>query len=135
MVSIAPPREEQIVAACRTGFGDVLRSVVSFTPTDWEVLYTRADLEEDPASLEARKARMVENERLGFDSQGTYRSLAKRDDIAAAFGTYYLTIRAFEHGYLGRVIVGDTGVFVTTDEMNIDAFEDVAKTLRSILGS
>ncbi|WP_435333723.1 DUF7522 family protein [Haloarchaeobius sp. TZWWS8] len=133
MTSIAPPREEQLVAACRTGFGDVLRSVVLFTRDDWTPLYTRADLQRGDGSMQPLQAAIVDNERLGFDSQETYSSLAAKDEIAAAFGTYYLTIRAFEHGYLGRVIVGDTGVIVTTDEMDIDAFEDVAVSLRKLL--
>jgi hypothetical protein len=127
------PLEEQLVAACRTGFGDSLRSVILFTPDEWELLYMRKDLEQVGDAIRGVKERLVQNERLGFTSQETYRELSQRGDIEPALGEYLLTIRAFERGYLGRTIVGDRGVIVTTDEMNIDAFEDIKHTVRKLL--
>ncbi|WP_267640663.1 DUF7522 family protein [Haloarchaeobius amylolyticus] len=127
--------DEEIVAACRTGLGDTLRSVITFTPDDWEVSYIRKDLEADESELREVKALMVANERMGFTSQETYDSLARREGPSSSLGGYRLTIRVFDHGYLGRVIVGDRGVVVTTDEMNIDAFEDIERTVGKLLAA
>ncbi|MCT9097751.1 hypothetical protein [Haloarchaeobius sp. HME9146] len=127
--------EEELVSTCRTGLGDSLRSVIVFTPDDWEVVYIRKDLEAAESELREVKAEIVENERMGFTSQETYGTLAARDDIGGSLGEYRLTIRVFDHGYLGRVIVGDHGVIATTDEMNIDAFEDIERTVGKLLAA
>ncbi|WP_439027370.1 DUF7522 family protein [Haloarchaeobius sp. DT45] len=125
--------EEELVSACRTGLGDSLRSVIVFTPDDWDVVYIRKDLREAEEDLREVKAEIVENERMGFTSQETYGTLAARDDVGSSLGQYRLTIRVFDRGYLSRVIVGGRGVIATTDEMDIDAFEDVATTVRKLL--
>ncbi|WP_435346193.1 DUF7522 family protein [Haloarchaeobius sp. HRN-SO-5] len=126
--------EEQLVSACRTGLGDTLRSVIVFGPDDWTLSYIRSDLQESESALRDVKREIVENERMGFTSQETYRSLASDAEVGESLGKYHFTVRVFDHGYLARVIVGETGVIATTDEMNIDAFEDVATTLRKLLG-
>lgn len=113
-------RAEEFVSASRSAIGDELRSVVYFTPDEHEQLYLRSDLASD-ANLQA----FVENERLGFRSQHTYGD--------TELGEYGSTIRTFEFGYLTRVIAGDEGVFVTTDEMAIDRFEETAVALRRVL--
>ncbi|WP_440988858.1 DUF7522 family protein [Haloarchaeobius baliensis] len=124
--------EERLVSACRTGFGDTLRSVILFTPEEWSLSYVRSDLRAVEPDLRDVKAEIVENERLGFTSQETYRSF-EGGATGESLGTYRFTVRVFDHGYLCRVIVGEVGVVATTDEMNIDAFEDVATTLRKLL--
>lgn len=111
---------EELVSAARTAVGDELRSVVYFDVDDHEQLYLRDDLEPG-ADLNAFAA----NERLGFTSQLTYG--------ASELGEYLFTIRAFEHGFLTRVIVGEHGVFVTTDEMSIDRFEETSTAIRGVL--
>jgi hypothetical protein len=111
---------EQVVSACRTAIGDELRSVTYFTEREIDQLYLRGDLE--------RSADLVgfsEVERLGFRAQIDYR----RTEL----GEYLFTIRVFDGGYLLRVIAGDQGVFVTTDTMSRDRFEEVAASVRSIL--
>jgi len=125
--------EERLVSACRTGFGDTLRTVILFTADEWALSYVRSDLREVEPELRDVKAAIVENERLGFTSQETYRSFAETAPVGESLGAYRFTVRVFEHGYLCRVIVDDVGVIATTDEMNIDAFEDVATTLRKLL--
>lgn len=110
----------ELISAARTATGDELRSVTYFTPTGHEQLYLRRDLE-----AAADMGPFVANERLGFASQQTYG--------ASELGEYRSTIRTFEYGYLTRVIVGEAGVFVTTDEMDIDRFEEVATALRRVL--
>lgn len=111
---------EKIVSVCRTTVGDSLRSVTYLTPEEYEQVYLRNDLARD-ADLD----RFVENERLGFHSQRTYG--------ASELGTYQFTIRAFEFGYVTRVIVGDHGVFVTTDPMQMDNFEELSTAVAEVL--
>ena len=67
----------------------------------------------------------AELERLGFRSAVDY----ERSEL----GPYRFTIRVFEHGYLTRVIVGDHGVWVTTDGMPVDRFEELASALMAVL--
>jgi len=117
---IAESDAEELISAARTAIGDELRSVTYFTPDGYEQVYLRSDLEPG-ANLEA----FVDNERLGFQSQHTYGD--------TELGEYRANVRIFEYGYITRVIVGDEGVFVTTDEMSIDRFEEVAAALRGVL--
>lgn len=111
---------DELVSACRTSIGDTLRSITLFTAEDYEQLYIREDLEQD-----AEIDRFVANERLGFTSQQTYGD--------SELGEYEFTIRAFEYGYVTRVIVGDRGVYVTTDEMHVDEFDELATAVRGVL--
>lgn len=114
-------RSEELISACRTAIGDELRSIMYFTEDDYEEVYLRGDLERD-ADVEG----FVENERLGFTSQRMY----GRSEL----GSYQFTIRVFEFGYLTRVIVGDHGVYVTTDPMSMNRFEELAAAVSSVLG-
>ncbi|WP_435364774.1 DUF7522 family protein [Haloarchaeobius sp. DYHT-AS-18] len=127
--------EEELVSVCRTGIGDSLRSVILFTADDWDLCYLRKDLQESEYQLRQVKEEIVENERMGFTSQETYQSLASRAELGESLGEYGMTIRVFDRGYLGRVIVGNRGLIATTDEMNIDAFEDIARAVRKILAA
>jgi hypothetical protein len=111
---------DELTSVCRTAIGDDLRSAVYFTRDDYEQVYLRRDLEHD-ANLDA----FVENERLGFESQRTYGE--------TELGEYAFTIRVFEWGYITRVVVGDRGVFVTTDPLKVDQFHEVATALRKVL--
>ena len=119
--SIGEDAADQLLRACRTAIGDELRSLTHFTPDDYSHIYLRSDLErgKDPISF-------VETERLGFTSQQTYEW--------SELGAYRYTIRAFEHGYIVRVIVGDHGAYATTDPLTMDRFDEVAEAIQSILG-
>ncbi|AHG02972.1 hypothetical protein HALDL1_04680 [Halobacterium sp. DL1] len=112
----------ELVSASRTTVGDSLRSITYFTEDQEEQLYLRSDLEPD-----ADLVGFADNERLGFRSQAVY------DDTE--LGAYQFTIRVFERGFLTRVIAGDHGSFVTTDEMPTEEFEELASAVRSVLGS
>lgn len=114
-----PPTTE-LVSACRTAVGDQLRSVTYFTPDHHRQLYLRDDLERD-ADLSAFAA----TEQAGFSSQEAYAD--------SELGAYGFTIRAFENGYVTRVIEGRRGVFVTTDPMTMARFRDVAAAVESVL--
>ena len=112
--------KDELVSTARTAVGDELRSVTYFTEDTVEQVYLRADLEAD-----ADIVGFADTERLGFRSQADYGD--------TELGPYRFTIRVFDHGYLTRVIVGEHGVFVTTDPMARDRFEELAAALRGTL--
>lgn len=111
---------EELVSACRTTVGDELRSLTYFTPEEYDHLYLREDLErgDDPEAF-------VENERGGFSSQRTYEW--------SELGEYEYTIRVFEFGHLVRVIGDEEGVYITTGDLTMDRFGEIAKAIHSIL--
>jgi len=111
----------ELERAARTAIGDQLRSLTYFTSETQRQVYLRDDL-----TANADVPGFVEIERLGFRSQHDYGK--------SELGDYRFTVRAFDHGYLTRVIVGDHGAFVTCDEMPIDRFSEVASALRTVLG-
>ena len=112
---------DELVSICRTAVGDELRSITYFTDDDVEQLYLRSDLDQT-----ADLVGFAEHERLGFHSQSAYRN--------TQLGEYGATIRMFENGYLSRVIRGDHGVWVTTDDMSMERFEELTSALESVLG-
>ncbi|WP_129114971.1 DUF7522 family protein [Halegenticoccus tardaugens] len=125
---------DSIVSTCRTAIGDSLRSVIYFTPEEFDLLYLRRDLYLDGAERAREvKSVFVENERLGFSSRETYSQLSMEPDTEPEIGEYEFTIRVFSDGFVNRVIVGDHGVILTTDGLDIDGFEDLAITLRKLL--
>ncbi|MFB1064502.1 hypothetical protein [Natrinema sp. H-ect4] len=111
---------DEIHSVCRTTVGDELRSITYFTEDDVEQLYLRSDLEQT-----ADLIGFADHERLGFHSQSAYRN--------TQLGEYEATIRMFENGFLSRVIRGPHGVWVTTDDMSIDRFEELTSALASVL--
>ncbi len=111
---------EEILSACRTSVGDELRSITYFTEDDVQQVYLRSDLDRT-----ADLMGFAEHERLGFHSQGAYRN--------SQLGRYVATVRMFERGYLTRVIGEDNGVWVTTDSMSMERFEELASALEPIL--
>lgn len=118
--SLPGEAEVRLISAARTGIGDELRSLTYFTRDTVEQLYLRGDLESD-----ADLVGFAETERLGFRSQMDYRG--------TELGEYMYTVRAYEHGYLVRVIEDDYGVFITTDQLVRDRFEELAVALRRSL--
>ncbi|EMA71554.1 DUF7522 family protein [Halorubrum distributum] len=119
-----PPDEhaDELLSAARTATGDELRSLTYFTKEDVEQLYLRSDL-----SRTADLVGFAENERQGFHAQSMYAD--------TQLGDYQFTVRVFENGYLTRVIANNHGVWVTTDSMEMDRFEELASALASILRS
>jgi hypothetical protein len=113
---------EELLSAARTATGDELRSLTYFTETDVEQLYLRSDL-----SRTADLVGFAENERHGFHAQSLYAN--------TELGDYCFTVRVFDNGYLTRVIADDHGVWVTTNSMKIDRFEELASALAEILRS
>jgi hypothetical protein len=111
---------DELISVCRTTVGDELRSMVYFTEDEIEQVYLRSDLEQT-----ADLIGFADHERMGFRSQSAYRD--------TQLGEYEATIRMFEYGFLTRVIEGDHGVWVTTDSMDIDRFEELSTALRKVL--
>jgi len=128
-----PTLEEQIVSICRTTVGDGLRSVILFTEEDHDILYMRRDLEKMGEAVRTVKEQFVDNERLGFDSRETYDELMVDPDTEPDIGEYEFTIRVFSQGFISRVLVGERGVLLTTDAIDMDAFEEMAIALRRLL--
>lgn len=112
----------ELLSAARTATGDELRSLTYFTEDGVEQLYLRSDLNQT-----ADLVGFAENERNGFHAQALYAD--------SELGDYVFTVRVFENGYLTRVIANGHGVWVTTDSMEIDRFEELASALASILRS
>jgi len=110
----------ELTSACRTVVGDELRSVTYFTDDAVEQLYLRADLDRT-----ADLVGFAEIERTGFEASELYGG--------TQLGGYLATVRLFERGYLTRVVVDRAGVWVTTDELSMDRFEELAAALRPIL--
>jgi hypothetical protein len=111
---------EELISVCRTTVGDELRSIAYFTEDEVEPVYLRDDLDRT-----ADLVGFATHERLGFQDQAAYQD--------SQLGEYQATIRMFEEGYLTRVIYGNTGIWVTTDEMSIDRFEELTTALKELL--
>lgn len=122
-----------IVSICRTGIGDSLRSIIYFTPDEFELLYLRQDLYDNEDRAREAKARFVENERLGFDSRETYNTLAAEPGSEPDIGEYEFTVRVFSEGFVSRVLVGNEGIILTTDSIDMRDFETVVIALRVLL--
>ncbi|GAB3668567.1 DUF7522 family protein [Halopiger thermotolerans] len=111
---------EMLVRACRTAIGEHLRSIVYFTPNEFKQIYLRDDLR-----AEADIKTFVENERAGFDRQETY--------TGSELGKYQYTIHGFDDGFLLRVVADDRAVFVTTDQLSINRFEEAVTAIHNAL--
>lgn len=112
--------EEELVSVCRTGIGDELRSVTYFTDDEVEQLYLRSDLERT-----ADLTGFAELERNGFRTDELYKN--------SQLGEYRATVRMFERGYLTRVIHDRCGVWITTDSMSMERFEELASSVKPVL--
>lgn len=115
-----PTFADQLISVCRTVVGDELRSITHFTDDTVHQVYLRSDLDQS-----ADLVGFAEIERTGFQADEKYRE--------TELGEYQATIRMFEHGFLTRVVYASSGVWVTTDSMSIDRFEELSKALKSAL--
>ncbi len=111
---------DTLVSVCRTVVGDELRSITYFTEDDVEQVYLRSDLDRT-----ADLVGFAELERSGFRAEKLYEN--------SQLGAYQATVRMFENGYLARVIGGDSGVWVTTDSMSMERFEELSAALKRTL--
>ncbi|MBX0285536.1 DUF7522 family protein [Haloarcula salinisoli] len=123
---------DSVVSAARTSLGDTLRSVVYFTPGAMDVLYVRQDLYESRQRAVEAKARLVEFERVGF-AEAPVRTALSPPTAEDGIGAYDFTVRVHGEGFVVRVLADDDGVLLTTDDMDVEAFEEAAVAIRRFL--
>lgn len=117
-----PDIADELLSVCRTGIGDELRSITYFTDDEVEQVYLRSDLDRT-----ADLVGFAELERAGFQADELYGD--------TQLGEYRATVRMFERGYLTSVIYDGRGVWVTTDSMSMDRFEELSVALKSVLAA
>jgi len=111
---------EHLSTTCRTAAGDSVRSVVYFSRTDYQQIYLRGDLSQD-ADLDT----FVGSERQDFNvTQDAYQG--------SELGDYRYTIRVFENGFLVRVTTSNHGVIITTDDITLRDFEELAVAVQTL---
>lgn len=107
----------KIVDSCLERTGERLRSITYFTQNDFDQLFLRNDLERgaDLASF------------IGLESResGITGDAYQNSEL----GEHRYTIRAFENGYLLRVAAEGDGIFITTDGLSMEGFEELAGIL------
>jgi len=130
--SVTAEMADNIVSAVRTSLGDSLRSIVYFTPSAFDVLYTRRDLYETAERTAEAKSQLVDFERTGF-AEIPVRTALAGDASGSDIGPYEFTVRVHTDGFVVRVIQGDAGVIVTTDDMDVTAFEEAATAIGRLL--
>ena len=107
---------DRFVETCAEIAGDALRSIVYFTEDDFDQIFLR-----DYLSADADIQSFVENERGGFHRIPT--------QAGSELGRYEYTIQRFQGGYLVRVLSGEHGVFVTTNQMPIERYDRLATAI------
>ncbi|SFL15824.1 hypothetical protein SAMN04487950_2784 [Halogranum rubrum] len=113
--------KDRLTRTCRTAVGDSLRSLTYINRFDYEQVYLRDDLERD-ADLNS----FIGNEWHDFKmTQDAYRG--------SELGDYRYTIRVFENGYLVRITIEDSGVFITTDGITMQDFEALSQAVEGVL--
>ncbi|WP_410766933.1 hypothetical protein [Haloferax sp. DFSO60] len=129
-----PAFADALVSTCRATLGDSLRSVVYFTPDEFELLYVRRDLYGgDTQQTHDAKAALVEAERVAFGPDEHYNKETYEAESRPDFGDYEFTLRVFSEGFIGRVVSGAQGVLVTTDELELSEFEEMEVAIRQML--
>ncbi|MFC7028149.1 hypothetical protein ACFQJ5_12020 [Halomicroarcula sp. GCM10025324] len=129
---IDTPFADSVVSAARTTLGDSLRSVIYFGEHEMDLLYVRKDLYETEQGAMEVKSRLVEFERIGFD-EAPIRSVLSVPNDPSSIGTYEFTVRIHDDGYVIRILGDSVGVLLTTDEMDVEAFEDAAEAITRLL--
>jgi len=115
------PPIDDLIGTCRAIVGDNLRSITYFTESSHTQIYLRSDLDQD-----ADLAGFTDLEARGLvGAPIAYRG--------SELGNYLYTIRAFESGYLLRVLKNNQGVFITTDNITLQDFSEAYLAIKQIL--
>lgn len=114
---------DSVISAARTSIGETLRSVIYFTPEEMDLLYVRKDLYESRQGAMEVKSRLVEFERAGFD-EAPIRSVLSVPSDPRSIGAYNFSVRIHDDGFVLRILGSDGGVLLTTDDMEVETFED-----------
>ncbi|WP_254274215.1 DUF7522 family protein [Haloarcula marina] len=131
---IEAPFADELVDTARTNIGDMLRSVIYFTPSEMDLLYVRTDLYESQQRALEAKARLVEFERVGF-TEAPVRTALSVPREPESIGPYEFTIRVHGDGFVVRILADQAGVILTTDTMDAAAFEDTSLAITELLES
>lgn len=123
---------DSVVTTARTSIGDTLRSVIYFTPSEMDLLYVRKDIYDSKQRALEAKSRLVEFERVGFAEAPVRTALSVPDD-PTSIGPYDFTVRFHEDGFVVRVLAADAGVIMTSDDIDVEAFEDAAVAITRLL--
>ncbi|MDS0281692.1 DUF7522 family protein [Haloarcula onubensis] len=123
---------DSVVSAARTSVGDTLRSVIYFTPSAMDLLYVRRDLYDSRRRAIEAKSRLVEFERVGFAEAPVRTALSAPRD-PESIGPYDFTVRVHEDGFVVRVLAEEDGVILTTDDMDVEAFDEAAVAITKLL--
>lgn len=123
---------DRVVTTARTSIGDTLRSVIYFTPSEMDLLYVRKDIYDSKQRALEAKSRLVEFERVGF-AEAPVRTALSVPDEPTSIGPYDFTVRVHEDGFVVRVLVDDAGVILTSDDIDVEAFEDAAIAITRLL--
>jgi len=115
------PPIDDLIGTCRAIIGDNLRSITYFTESSHTQIYLRSDLDQD-----ADLAGFTDLESRGLAGA----PIAYR---GSELGNYLYTIRAFEFGYLLRVLKNNQGVFITTDNITLQDFSEAYLAIKQIL--
>jgi hypothetical protein len=105
-----------------------------FTPSEFDVLYVRRDLYRTEDEVREAKSQLVEFEEVGF-AEAPIRTAISRSGPGSSIGGYDFTVRFYDDGFVIRVITGDAGVLLTTDDMDVNAFDDAVSAITGLLGS
>ena len=124
--------EESLVSAARTSLGDTLRSVVYFTPSAFDVLYVRRGLYPSAEAARDAKSQLVALETVGF-AEAPARTAIFDGEHESSIGPYEFTVRFHEDGFVVRVLEGNSGVLLTTDSMDVTAFEEAVGAIKKLL--
>lgn len=111
----------RIVELCLDRTGERLRSITYFTQNDFDQLFLRDDLE--------RGADLASFIGLEWRESGITGDAYQNSEL----GEHRYTIRAFENGYLLRVAEEGDGIFITTDGLSMEGFEELAGILLELL--
>lgn len=130
--AIDPQVADSVVSTARASIGDTLRSVIYFTPSAMDLLYVRRDLYGSRQRAVEAKSRLVEFERVGF-AEAPVRTALSPPSNPDSIGAYEFTVRVHDEGYVVRILTADDGVILTTDDMDIDAFDDAAVAISKLL--
>jgi len=123
---------DSVVSTARASIGDTLRSVIYFTPSAMDLLYVRRDLYESRQRAVEAKSRLVEFERVGF-AEAPVRTALSPPANPDSIGSYEFTVRVHDEGFVVRILAADDGVILTTDDMDMDAFDDAAVAVSKLL--
>ncbi|WP_276250949.1 DUF7522 family protein [Haloarcula rara] len=75
---------------------------------------------------------LVEYERVGF-AEAPVRTALAAPQTRESIGPYDFTVRVHDDGFVVRFLDGENGVILTTDGMDVEAFDDAGVAITTLL--